>query len=149
MHEDSIKVLGDDESAHLVNKTVPDHVLSSGRTSVEFVDTMVVNTGGGGGGGVVKNDFKKSIPNSSVENGMVGCHHKTYPPNKGHLPHENIENVADLECASDSHTDDARFESCFANTAIPMYVWSQRFQCKNFVQCVAQNGLGFFQLLIN
>ena len=145
LHEDSIKVLGDDESAYLVNKTVPDHVLSNGRTSERFVDTMVVNTGGS------KNDFKKSIPSSSVENGTVFCHHKTYPPNKGHPSHENTENVADLDCSSDSHTDDARFESCFANTAIPMCVWCQRFQCKDFLQCVAQNGsdFGFFQLLIN
>ena len=77
LHEDSITVLGDDESAHLVNNTVPDHVLSSGRTSIGFVDAMVANTGGS------KNDFKKSIPNSSVENSTVGCHYKTYPPNKG------------------------------------------------------------------
>ena len=137
LQEDSIKVLGDNESAHLVNKTVSHHVLSSGRTSAGFVDTMVANTEGS------KNDFKNSITNSSVENGTVGCHYKTYPPNKGLLPHENIDNVADLVCTSDSHTDDARFESCFANTAIPMRVWSQRFQCKNFVQCLAQNGSDF------
>ena len=70
---------------------------------------------------------------------------------KGYLPHENIENIADLDCSSDSHTDDARFESCFANTVIPMCVWSKRFQCRDFVQCVAQNGsdFGVSQLLTN
>ena len=101
------------------------------------MDTMVVNTEGN------KTDFIKSMPNSSVQNGTVASHHKTYPPNKGHPSHENMDNVPDLLCASHSHTDDARFESCFANTVIPMPVWSQRFQCKNFVQFVAQNGSDF------
>ena len=59
LHEDSINVPGDDGSAHLVNKTVPDHVLSSGWTSAGFVGTMVVNMGGS------KCDSENSIPSSS------------------------------------------------------------------------------------
>ena len=40
------------------------------------------------------------------------------------------------------------FQSCFANTAIPMSIGSQRFQCNDFVQCVAQNGSDFGALPI-
>ena len=139
------KVLGDDVSTHLVNKTVPDRVLDNRKTSAGVVNNMVVNTGSSTA------NCGNSIPSSSAKNGAVFYHHTTHPQNEGNLLYEYTENVADLGCPSDSHTDDVRFESCFANTAIPMSVWSQRFQCKDFVQCVAQNGSDFWvcQLLTN
>ena len=62
LHEDSIEVLGEGGSTHLVNKTVPDHVLDNRKTIAGFVDTMVVNTRGS------KADCENSIPSSSAKN---------------------------------------------------------------------------------
>ena len=56
-----MEVLGDHGSTHLVNKTVPDRVLGSRKTSAGFVDTMVANTEGS------KGDSENSTPSSSVK----------------------------------------------------------------------------------
>ena len=38
------------------------------------------------------------------------------------------------------NTTDGGSESTYANTTIPLSIWDNRFHCKDYNQCVAQNG---------
>ena len=67
---------------------------------------------------------------------------------KGEVSLEHAQDTMVIAHQHKSNIVDAGFESHYANTAIPMSMWYNRFQCADFVQCAAQNGPDFGALPI-
>ena len=95
-----------------------------------------------------ENNIKTSAPSFAEKPSIIKYHDSTKLDNECEVSSDQMKNSSLCKLDLNSHYEDAGFESCFVNTAIPMSIWSQKSQCKDFVQCVAQNGSDFGALPI-